>query len=171
MNTEYEQILISCYKDEMISYMNTHPEAFNEALQLALSDKQPFAWRSASLIWSCMGKDDERIRPFIKDILKVIKDKKDGHQRELLKILLEMEVEEDQESQLFDICISAWENINKNPSVRITAFKMLLKITAKYPELTNEIHGLTQSHYLESLSPGVRNSVSRMIKETNRLKD
>ena len=36
----------------MIAYMETHPEAYEEAVQLAISDKQPYAWRAAWLLWS-----------------------------------------------------------------------------------------------------------------------
>ncbi len=165
METALEHILINSYKDEMISFMDSHPEYFEEAIKLAISDKQPYAWRAAWLLWSCTEKNDQRIQKYIKDIINTITTKEDGHQRELLKILLLMELNEEYEGYLFDACITVWEKINKNPSVRFTAFKFITKIVKKHPELFNEIAFLTQDHYLESLSPGVKKSITKIIKE------
>ena len=74
----------------MIAYMETHPEAYEEAVQLAISDKQPYAWRAAWLLWSCLEENDRRVQKHVKEIVKSVKSKNDGHQRELLKILLLM---------------------------------------------------------------------------------
>ena len=163
METELEHILISTYKDGMIAYMAAHPEAYEEAVKLAVSDKQPFAWRAAWLLWSCMGENDERIQPYTKEIVNVVKLKNDGHQRELLKILFQMEISKKYEGILFNLCLDVWEEINKTPSVRLTAFKFIMKIVKKHPELSNEITFLLQDRYLETLSPGVKHSISRMI--------
>ena len=163
MGTVLENKIMSSYKDELISFMRTNPEHFNEALRLALSDKQPFAWRAAFLLWGCMDDNDKRIRKHIPAIVKCIKDKGDGHQRELLKILSRMEIGEKYEGKIFDLCMKLWEQPDKVPSVRVTAFKFIVKIAKKYPELLNEISFLTQDHYMETLSPGVRHSVTRMM--------
>lgn len=163
MRSSLEQTLISCYKDEMISIMNAHPEYFEEAVELAVSDKQPYSWRAAWLLWSVIEEDDKRIKRFIKRIVNAAKTKSDSHQRELLKILLMMELEEKAEGVLFDLCMNIWEQISKAPSVRINALKLIVKIANKHPELKKEITFLAQDHYLESLSPGVRHSALNLL--------
>ena len=165
METALEQILMNSYKDGMISYMNAHPEDFEESIKLALSDKQSYSWRAAWLLWSCMKENDPRIQPFIKSIINVLTSKNDDHQRELLKILLQMELNEKQESFLFDVCMSVWEQINKKPSVRFTAFKFIVKIVKKHPDLSHEIIYLIQNQYMDSLSPAAKKSIHKMIKE------
>lgn len=165
METVLENKLMSAYKDEMISFLKSHPEYFDEAIQLAISDKQPYSWRAAFLLWGCIEENDKRIHKYVKSIVDSIKTKKDGHQRELLKILSKIEIKEKYEGQLFNICINLWEQIDKDPSVRITALKFMIRIVKKYPELLEEIMVLTQDHYLESLSPGVKRSVGKIIKE------
>ena len=164
MQSPLKQILISTYKTDMISFMDTHPEYFDEAIKLAISDEQPFAWRAAWLLWSCMKGNDKRIKEYVKEIIKVIKTKDDNHQRELLKILLMMELNDKDESFLFDYCITIWKEINKKPSVRFNAVKFLVKIAKKHPELSREISCLMQDQYLESLSPGARKSVCKMVR-------
>jgi hypothetical protein len=165
MESVLESKLISSYKEELISFLKSHPEHFDEAIKLAISDKQPFSWRAAFLITSCMEENDKRIQKYIKSIVDNLKTKKDGHQRELIKILYKMDIKEKYEGTLFDICMTIWEGIGKNPSVRITALKFILKVANKHPELLEEIVFLTQDHYLESLSPGVKRSVERMMTE------
>jgi len=167
METVLENKLMTSYKDEMISFLKSHPEYFEEAVQLAISDKQPYSWRAAFLLYGCIEENDKRIQKHIKSIINCIRDKKDGHQRELLKILYKMKISSKYEGYIFDLCMNLWEQINKNPSVRITAFKFIVKITKQHPELYEEITYLTQDHYLETLSPGVKNSIERIIEELN----
>ena len=165
MESKLEHKLITSYKEEMIAFMNSHPEHFEEAVELAIGNKEKVCWRAAFLLWGCMEKNDLRIKKHINKIIKVIPEKKDGHQRELIKILSKMELNEDQEGSLFNICMNLWEQLDKVPSIRMTAFKFIMRMVDKYPELSEEISVITQNHYLETLSPGVRHSISRMIKQ------
>lgn len=164
LQSPLEKILVSSYKQEMIAFLKTHPEYFNEAIGLAISDNQPFAWRSAFVLFDSMEENDKRIKKHINTIIKCINDKKDGHQRELLKILYKMNLNEKQEGIVFDICIRLWEEIGKDPSVRLTALKFIIKIASKYPELLEEIKFLLNEEYLATLSSGVKHSIRKMIK-------
>ncbi len=171
MENALENILSTYYKNEMLLFMDSHPEYFDNAIELAISDKQPYAWRAAWLLSSCMKENDERIQANIDKIINSLVSKEDGHQRELIKILLRMELKDEHEGYLFDICVTLWEKINKKPSVRYIAFKFIVKTAKKYPELSNEITFLTQNQYLDSLSPGIKRSISKMIKElTNEIR-
>ncbi len=161
--TELKHLLTSAYKDEMIVFLTSHPEHFDEAVALAVADDQPYSWRAAWLLFDCMEESDPRITRYIPKMIRALPDRADGHQRELLKILLRMELRETEESRLFDVCLSLWEAIHKSPSVRLTAFKFILKMAKKYPELANELAGLTQEWFLDTLAPGVRKSISRMV--------
>ena len=44
----------------------------------------------------------------------------------------------------------------------------MLEILKKYPELSGELEYLAQDRYIETLSPGIKHSISRMIKEVFR---
>jgi hypothetical protein len=85
-------------------------------------------------------------------------------------MLLMMELDEKYEGVLFDICLGIWEQIDKSPSVRINALKMIIKIANKHPELTQEILFLTEDHYLASLSPGAKHSALKLMTELLHLK-
>jgi hypothetical protein len=164
METELEWMLTNSYKTEMISFLSTHPEYFEEAIQLAITDRQPYSWRAAWLLWSCMEKNDQRVQGHIKDLIDCIPTKNDNQQREIFLILQKMELDEELEGVLFNICLSVWEKIDKKPSVRLNALKLLIKIAQKYPGLSQEIVLLSNDQFLESLSPGVKKSIAQMIK-------
>ncbi len=74
-----------------------------------------------------------------------------------------MELSEEHEGYLYNVCVDIWEKINKKPSVRFTAFKFIIKIAKKHPVLSNEIALLVQNQYLDSLSEAAKKSISKMI--------
>jgi len=164
METALEHILLKTYKTAMVRYMAEHPEDFEEAIHLAVIDKPPYSWRAAWLLWSCMEKNDRRVQPYVNTIIDILPLRTDNLQRELFKILFNMELNEESEGRLFHLCLVEWEQIHKKPSVRLNAFQLIIKIARKYPELSNEIELLTQEQYTDSLSPGVRHSISRLLK-------
>lgn len=153
----------------MISYLTAHPEDFEEAIKLAISNKQPYSWRAAWLLWSCMGKNDSRIKGYVKKIIDTISDKTDDQQRELFIILQQMDINEEFEGVLFNHCVTVWEKINKKPSVRFNAFKIIVKIVKKHPYLSREIIFLTQNQYLDSLSPAAKKSIVKMTKQFSKI--
>ncbi len=161
----FEEILISLNKADMISFINNNPECFEKAVKLSFVDKQPCSWRAAWLLWSCMEENDKRVRKYLKEIINALPLVKDNQFRELLIVLRKMEIDDKYEGKLFNICVNAWENIGKQPSVRHNAFRIIVKIIKKYPELINEITFLTEPHYVDCLSAGVKNSVNKMISE------
>jgi hypothetical protein len=118
-------------KDDLVSFLNKNPSLFNDTIKTSLGDLKPQSWRAAWLVQHYMQKNDLHIKRKINSILKVIINKEDGHQRELLKILLAMELTEKQEGILFDKCISIWEDINKSPSVRSFAFLIITNTVKK----------------------------------------
>lgn len=152
----------------MISHVSENPECFSELMDLTIADKQPYSWRAAWLVWSCMEKNDKRIRKYIIDMINVLPERNDSQQRELLKILEQMEIKEEFEGLLFDHCVTVWKRIDKRPSVRFNALKILIKIAHRYPELSKEIILLTKNQYMASLSPCVNKSVNKMIKDLNK---
>lgn len=162
METKLEYILTNSYKAEMISYMDTHPQDFEELINLAISDKQLYSWRAAWLLWSCMEKNDQRLHRHIDKIIEILPAKNDDQLRELLIILQQMELTGENEGKLFDTCVNIWEKIGKKPSVRYNAFKLIIKIVKKHPELIKEIELLTESQYMDSFSATVKKSIIKL---------
>ena len=164
MESQLEYALMHSHKDELISFLNAHPEFFEEAIVLAIGDQQPYSWRAAWLLWSCIAKDDARVQKYIQKIIDSIGNKKEGHQRELIKILLEMNLNSEQEGYLYDLCVSLWKQLGKKPSVRFTAFRFISTTAHKHPDLQQEINLLTQDKYMNTLSTAAKKSIRKMVK-------
>lgn len=156
---------MNSYKSGMIAHLESNPDEFEEAIQLALSDKQPLALRAAWLLWDCMEENDGRVVKYIDKIIAAIPSKKDNHQRELLKILHNVNMNKKYEGILFDICLNIWEKIQNQPSTRFTAFRFMIKITKTHPDLKGEMELLLQDKFTDNLSPGVKKSLNQMINE------
>ncbi len=168
VETKLEHILTHSYKADMISYMKSHPEDFDEAISIAIADKQPYSWRAACLLWSCMDENDQRIRGHIERIIDILPTRSDNQLRELLIILQRMELNDDCEGKLFDICVNIWEKVGKQASVRYNAFKLMVKIVKRHPDLSKEIIFLTEPLYTDSLSDNVKKSIFRMTSALNK---
>jgi hypothetical protein len=166
MESKLEHILTHSYKEGMIAFVEAHPEVFDELVQLTVSNNQPYSWRASWLLWSVMEENDGRVRHSIQKIMDVLPTLKDGQQRELFKILYKMELDEDYEGLVFNLCVDAWEKIHKQPSLRLNAFQLILKIATKHPDLQHEILLLTQEQYMETLSKGVRHSIAKLVKNS-----
>jgi hypothetical protein len=152
----------------MIDYLNSHPDDFDEAVSLALSDKQPYSWRAAWILWSCMSENDERIADYVEKIIDILPESNSSHLRELMMILQRIRINEAFEGKLFNICLNIWENTDNIPSLRHNAFRIIVKIAKNHPDLFNEIRFLTEPHYLDSLSHGVRRSVLKMLQSLDK---
>ena len=137
IESKLEHLLTNSHKAEMITYMESHPEDFSEAIKLAITDKPPYSWRASWLLWSCMDKNDKRVSKYLKKIIDILPHRKDNQQRELLLILQRMELNNNHECKLFDYCTKIWEQIGKNPSLRYNAFKTLVTILKKHPDLSS----------------------------------
>ncbi|RNC84441.1 MAG: hypothetical protein ED557_05515 [Balneola sp.] len=165
MNPLLKSVLLSREKLKKVEFLDEHPECFDEAMSIALTDEKPFGWRATWMIGGYMKKNDPRITPYISEIIDVLPELEDGHQREFIKILLKMDMEEEQESRLYDYSTTLWEQVQKKPSVRHFAFQCMIRFAEKYPELNHEILVLAQPHYVNALSPGIRKSILKAIRK------
>ncbi|WP_258098160.1 hypothetical protein [Marinoscillum pacificum] len=150
-------------RDILIEYLDQHPEEYEEAVRIAQTSHLPQCWRACWVLFHITSKDDERLKPHLSELIMSIKGKTGGHQRELIKLISKMSLDEDQEGMMFDRCMTIWESVKMIPSVRMMAFKFLMKVVNKYPELKMELRHITQDHYLESLTPGVRRSIDKQL--------
>ncbi|MFC2109254.1 hypothetical protein ACFLSU_01650 [Bacteroidota bacterium] len=149
-------------KQSLLDFATSTPNSFKQILLYGLESEAINSWRAAWLICHLMKKNDVRIQPYLALIIKNLPIKSDGHQRQLLIILMNMELSEDLEGIVFNLALNIWEDVHKIPSTRITAFKLIHKTVKKHPELTNEIDLWTADYYTKTLSPGIKKSLIRI---------
>lgn len=148
--------------EEVVSKANNNPKIFKFYAQ-HLIENTTTSWRAAWVINHATCKNDNRIAPYISGIINSIEGKKDGHQRELLKIVAKQPLSEDQEGEFFDVCMNLWQDINKQPAVRYYCMIFIHKTSNKYPEIENELEHLLGDYYLKTLSSGIKRSLFKKI--------
>lgn len=148
----------------MIAYIDSHPNRFDDLIELATIDRQAHSARAAWLLSHCISNNDTRVTDRILQIINIIPKVNDGQKRDLISVLLKMEINEEYEGLLFDICVKIWSNVNKMPSLRLNAFRLIIQIALIHRELNDEIALLTQDFYLEPLSQGIKKSVKTLMK-------
>jgi hypothetical protein len=163
--TPLSQILINHHKPEIISYVQQHPEVFNQLVALALDEHQPQAWRAAWVLFTLVEQMSILPVDFTEKAISKLPHLLDGHQRELLKIINLLDIPEEMEGQLLEMCQTLWLTTAKSPSTRYNAFKIMFRLSEKYPELKTELSFLTAPHILASLSKGVQHSVGIILKK------
>lgn len=121
------------------------------------------SWIHAWQINHVKKKELIKIQKQVDKIISAIDGKNDGHQRELLKVLLKLNLTDDQLSLLWDICLRIWLDIQKQSSVRISAYKILVNTAKKFKPLSDELVRLTEEKHITSLSNGIRNSTYKNL--------
>ena len=148
--------------EEVVSKANNNPKIFKFYAQ-HLIENTTTSWRAAWVINHATWKNDNRIAPYISGIINSIEGKRDGHQRELLKIVAKQPLSEDQEGEFFDVCMNLWQDVNKQPAVRYYCMLFIHKTSNKYPEIENELEHLLGDYYLKTLSSGIKRSLFKKI--------
>jgi hypothetical protein len=124
------------------------------------------AWKASWVLSSYSKVHPEDLDIYTDKIISEIKKLKvEGHIRETLKILLNLNLNENQTSEVFDYCISLIEDNKRQASVRSISFQFLIKVAEKYPELKNEIL-IIFDNVKDFLSDGIKHSIEiRLFKQ------
>jgi hypothetical protein len=160
-----KQVLLGFCKKEMIQYLESNPADFDEAIELALVNEQPFSWRAAWLLWDVIEDNDKRIKKHLTSIIKAIPSKRYGQQRDLLRIVSMMQLDEEQEGLVYDICTKIWLTPVGQPSGRYRALLIMKEVARKYPDLKMELKIIASPEYIQTLSPGIKNAAIRLLSE------
>ncbi len=163
METIKQYILDKTPIDKWKPLVTENKDLLSHLFELSIANEEMYSWRAAWILDHLLKTFDYDISKEFDRITEALEGKTDGHQRQLLRFLLRIKLSKKQEGIVFDLCLTIWEDVNKIPSTRITAFKILSKIAKNYPELKNEISFFTTDYYTQTLSPGIKNSLSKLI--------
>lgn len=154
-----------CWSDidsrEVSLFVNQGEEHVRKMVDIAVSDSNYISWRTAWLLGRSINKSNNPVERFHLKIIKGIRGKDSGHQRELIKLVIDKNLSNEEEGRLFEVCLSIWKDVHKKSGTRSYAFNYIHKMIAKYPELKNELVGLFDSNYLETLSPAIKKSIQK----------
>lgn len=149
--------------DKMLNDLRKDQVLVDAYVEFSLSDHK-YAWRATWVIAHFSKKHPEKLQKHLNDYIKnMYKIKKDGHLRETLKIITNLELNEEQTSEVFDISYELLQNNKLQASVRSTAFYFLMKVAEDYPELREEIRIIFEN-IKDYLSKGIKHSLEMRLK-------
>lgn len=141
-------------------------ELLRKFVKYAISEEK-HAWRAAWIISKYSEQTTEDLNIYADGFINAAKEiQADGHLREILKIIVHLNLNEDQNSEVFDLCLSLLQDNRRQSSVRSIAFQFLIKISKDYPELRNEI-SIIFDNIKDYLSHGIRYSMMKKLKNSN----
>ncbi|MDA3820320.1 MAG: hypothetical protein PF590_07680 [Candidatus Delongbacteria bacterium] len=157
-------------KEELVTMIHEN-KLYDVCFDLAMTNDNPAAWRSAWVLSACRKKYPEQCKKYLPDVIRALPlITRDGQIRELLKIFRNLAYEELPEQEtglLFDFCMHTFQDAAKQPGTRSTALQVLLIFARKEPDLLGEIQAAF--HFIKpQLSKGIRQSCEHKI---NRLQN
>jgi hypothetical protein len=154
--------------DNMLKQLEKDASLVDAYVEYSLSDKE-YAWRAAWVIHHYSDTYPENINKYADKYIKLLPNlERDGYIREVLRILYNLNLNEPQICEVYDICCELVQNNKVQSSVRAIAFQFIIKVAAQYPELQEEIKIIFEN-IKDYLTPGIRHSVE--YKMNNNLKN
>ena len=141
-------------KDEMMGFFSGRPKYLHQLIYITLSENDPQNWRSAWIQGHFIKELKSHLEDFLPQLVDSIPGKRDGHQREIIRLLKPFDLNEELEGKTFDYCTQIWEDVSKSPSSRFVAMDFILTVCEKYPEIKPEVEALLDERFVETLSPG-----------------
>ncbi len=161
---------IGIMQEHTILKLKSNPDLIEEIAEYSFSDN-PDAWKAVWILNLYLDRyDGQQIISHYRDafIENLHKIQKDGHIREIIKLLTKIKLSEEHESEVFDYCFSQLSNNKIQASVRAMSFQFILNAAKKYPEITEEIEYIFED-IKNYLSPGIRSSIQNKIMKTELL--
>lgn len=125
--------------DKMLTQLEKDSALVDAYAEFSLSEHE-FAWRAAWVIHHFSDKHPQQIEKYAQKYIEILpKLERDGHIREIINILTNLNLTEEQDGEIFDICYQLIQSNKRQSSVRAVCFRFMMKLADNYPELKEEI--------------------------------
>lgn len=155
--------------DKMLSHLEKDPALVDAYVDFSLSEHE-FAWRAAWVISHFSNKYPRQIEKYAQKYIETLpKIQRDGHIREIINTLTNLNLTEEQESELFEICYELIQSNKRQSSVRAVCFRFMMNLADNYPELKDEIRIIFEN-IKDYLSPGIRSGMEMRLENDFKIK-
>ena len=149
---------------KMIDYYIAHPEKMPELISLCMDHEDGVDMRATWLLNHLVQKRPEMVTPYLAELVDYIEGGvHTGVKRHIMRIFEEVDIPEELEGKLYDLCIAFIMNPKLPVAVPAFAMSVGIKICQKYPELSSEFLEVCRS-LSDSESPAIKVRLRRVIK-------
>jgi len=155
--------------DFLINEIGNSGKKFRSLLDLALTEKDPLAWRAA---WILDGVDEKHPGLAAVQIAEIIRKlpglKSKGTLRSLLRLLCRYEIPEEAQGLLIDLCFGYLVSELYPVAVKVHAMQIIFNHVLLYPELKGELIAVIGDQ-VNNNSVGFGSRARRLLKQLERM--
>ncbi len=163
---DINKLLKNLSRQGIIALLNSNPEYVNLIFDNILQNPDTLHWRTLWALELYIANNESRLYQCVDTLIRLLPISNDSMKRVILKLLGKITYKDDFAGELFNVCIEIWSNVDIKSGTRYLAFTHLILISKIHQELRREMIILTDSHFVEPLSPGIRTSVIKLINKT-----
>lgn len=154
--------------EEIVQSIVMNPSKMEELMECFFSDNIRICQRAAWPLGMLGEKAPELISPYTPQLIKTLhsKNSNDTIVRNILRTWKDMELDEEYEGEIFEICYDHFLNTKNAIAIRVFAMYICTNIACKYPELADELIPeieLNLSHDSPGIRSGSKTSLKRLL--------
>lgn len=156
--------------EEIIRLILEDHSRMDELMECFFGDDIRISQRAAWPLGMLSEKTPDLIRPYNPALINLVKkkDSSDTIVRNILRTWKEMEIEEENEGEVFDACYELMIDFKKAIAIRAFSMYVCTNICCKYPELAVELIPEIQLNITHD-SPAIRNSAKHCLRRLHKL--
>jgi argonaute-like protein implicated in RNA metabolism and viral defense len=148
--------------EKMLGHLEKDPALVDAYVEFSMTDHK-WAWRATWVVHHFSNKHANQINKYADQYIEMLsKTERDGHLREIISILINLNLSEEQEGELFDICYELIQSNKRQSSVRGISFRYMMRLAGRYPELKEELKIIFEN-IKDYISPGIRNGIEMRL--------
>lgn len=153
----------------IVEAIKQKPSKLKELMELFFDKEMRVCQRAAWPLGMIGSKNPELLIPYLPQLIENLK--KPHHDaviRNTFRIWEEMDIPEDYEGQVYDICFEKFTDVKQAIAIRVFAMTVCANIALKYPELIDEIKPVIEEYYPHG-SAGFQSRSKKILKKFQKL--
>lgn len=154
---------------KIANYAIIDKNRFDDLMQIFFSSDYRLNQRAAFAINICYDKKPDIITPYLEKLVKNLKRKglHDAVKRNTVRILQFIELNEDLQGEIYDICFNYLTSKDEPIAVKAFSMRVLANVCQNYPELKNELIPIIED-MIPHGSSGIKNRGKKILKELSK---
>lgn len=129
-------------------YVNGDRDKFSEIMSILLTEKDPLPARAAWVAELVSSNHPEFFKPYIGRVIEKLPEfSHPGSRRNSLKIMTRMEIPDEFQGPLIDICFEWMANAERTVAVKVFAMEIVKNHLELYPELAYELKSVIEDQW------------------------
>lgn len=148
---------------KIASWISDNAEAFDNLMSLFLGNEYRLCQRAAWVMSICADANPQLIRPYIKKLVRNLKmPVHDAVKRNTLRVLVQIEIPENNLGELADICFNFLTDGNEPIAVKAYSIGILAHISKKEPALLQELKIILEDQ-LPYSGPAIKSRARKIL--------